>query len=339
MTTVLTSIDRARQYLAKIPGAVSGQGGHNQTFSVACALVNGFALSEYDAYALLSEYNQRCAPPWSERELKHKIASAAMVQHDKPRGHLLGEGKLVENYHQFAHRTKPKVDPATATENFLRGFRCTEFDLWSASPITPPSDWRLGAAVMLPYLWFDTEFMNLNCDYELKPDGKAGIKGSGVILPRNEWTQRLSKAPFEGDAGAWIRMNPTLQRGSGKGGSVCDSDVTAFRFALLEWDDALPLELQLPLLAKLPLPIAAIITSGGKSVHAWVRVDAKDMEDYKADVPRLIDLLTPLGIDGKNKNPGRYSRLPGAQRKIGAQGNGRQRLVYLNPNPAQKAIL
>jgi hypothetical protein len=45
MTGTLPSIDRARAYVAKVPGAVAGQGGHDQTFSVACSLVNGFALN------------------------------------------------------------------------------------------------------------------------------------------------------------------------------------------------------------------------------------------------------------------------------------------------------
>lgn len=69
-------IERARKYIALIPGAVSGQGGHNTTFNVACALVLGFGLSKGDAYKLLHEYNARCEPQWSERELQHKIEDA-----------------------------------------------------------------------------------------------------------------------------------------------------------------------------------------------------------------------------------------------------------------------
>jgi hypothetical protein len=44
-------------------------------------------------------------------------------------------------------------------------------------------------------------------------------------------------------------------------------------------------------------------------------------------------------VDTKNKNPARLSRLPGVVRQIGANGDGRQRLFYLNPQPEQKAIL
>lgn len=69
-------VDRARKYVATIPPAISGQGGHPQTFKVACVLVCGFALNESDALALLTEWNAGCQPPWSERELRHKIRSA-----------------------------------------------------------------------------------------------------------------------------------------------------------------------------------------------------------------------------------------------------------------------
>lgn len=69
-------IDRARAYVAKMPPAVSGQSGHDATFKVACVLKMGFALEDSDALALLSEYNQSCQPPWTERELLHKIKSA-----------------------------------------------------------------------------------------------------------------------------------------------------------------------------------------------------------------------------------------------------------------------
>jgi hypothetical protein len=81
---------RARKYIDKMPPAVAGQHGHQQTFAVAVALVHGFALSDAEAWPILAEYNTRCAPPWSEAELRHKIESAGKLnRHPKPRGHLL----------------------------------------------------------------------------------------------------------------------------------------------------------------------------------------------------------------------------------------------------------
>mgnify|MGYP003334930397 FL=1 len=79
--------DRARLYLQQIEPAVSGQRGHDVTFKAACALLIGFALSIDEARPLLAEWNQGCLPPWSERELDHKLESAEKT--DGERGYLL----------------------------------------------------------------------------------------------------------------------------------------------------------------------------------------------------------------------------------------------------------
>jgi hypothetical protein len=70
-------LEQARAYLVKLPEAVSGQGGHNQTFKAACRLVQGFGLSPEEALPLLGDWNERCQPPWTEQELCHKLADAA----------------------------------------------------------------------------------------------------------------------------------------------------------------------------------------------------------------------------------------------------------------------
>lgn len=70
-------LERASKYLAKMEPSISGQAGHNKCFHAACVLVMGFALTDDEALHLLtSEFNPRCAPPWSERELRHKVAQA-----------------------------------------------------------------------------------------------------------------------------------------------------------------------------------------------------------------------------------------------------------------------
>jgi archaellum biogenesis ATPase FlaH len=69
-------VERARMYLTKLPPAISGQSGHNATFHAACVLVLGFQLSQADALGLMYEYNQRCQPPWTEKELFHKVTQA-----------------------------------------------------------------------------------------------------------------------------------------------------------------------------------------------------------------------------------------------------------------------
>jgi hypothetical protein len=87
--TPLSVIERARRYLDRVPGAISGQAGHNQTFKAACVLVHGFNLGQTEALILLSEWNQTCEPPWTEKELVHKVESADKQEGDRPRGYLI----------------------------------------------------------------------------------------------------------------------------------------------------------------------------------------------------------------------------------------------------------
>jgi hypothetical protein len=87
-------LERAHAYAAKCPAAVSGSDGHGQTFAVACAVLNGFGLSEDETLEVLRRYNERCDPPWNERELRHKINQAAKANHAKPQGHLLDAGTV-----------------------------------------------------------------------------------------------------------------------------------------------------------------------------------------------------------------------------------------------------
>jgi hypothetical protein len=86
-------ISRAIAYLKEVPGAISGRGGHNQTFNAARAVVRGFDLGpDRGLELLLSHYNAKCEPPWTQRELLHKCVDAATVPYDKPVGWLL-EGR------------------------------------------------------------------------------------------------------------------------------------------------------------------------------------------------------------------------------------------------------
>jgi alkylated DNA nucleotide flippase Atl1 len=82
-------ISSARHYLMKMDGAIAGQAGHNQTFKAANVLIRRFGLSIEEAMLLLQEWNQaKCVPPWSERELRHKLEDAAKGA--VPRESLLG---------------------------------------------------------------------------------------------------------------------------------------------------------------------------------------------------------------------------------------------------------
>ena len=125
---------------------------------------------------------------------------------------------------------------------------------------------------------------------------------------------------YNHDAGAWIRFNPM----DGKG--VNNTNVAAYRFALIE-SDTMPLDAQYRMYRKLNLPIAAMVTSGGKSIHAIVHIDAVNAAEYRDRVEMLYTILANKGmvVDMQNKNPSRLSRLPGCIR-----GTNKQMLVETN---------
>ena len=122
------------------------------------------------------------------------------------------------------------------------------------------------------------------------------------------------------EVGAWIRFNPV------DGEGVKNENVTRFKYALVE-SDSMPVADQDAMYRKLELPIAVMVHSGGKSLHAIVRVDASDYNEYRSRVEYLYDFLEKHGVsvDKQNRNPSRLSRMPGVTRN----GN-RQYIVASN---------
>lgn len=125
---------------------------------------------------------------------------------------------------------------------------------------------------------------------------------------------------WKAEAGAWIRFNPV------DGEGVRNDNITKFRYALVESDEKSIAD-QDAIIRKLELPVACLVHSGGKSLHAIVRVDAADYTEYRKRVEFLYDFLEKNGaaVDKQNRNPSRLSRLPGATR-----GGNRQYLVATN---------
>lgn len=115
---------------------------------------------------------------------------------------------------------------------------------------------------------------------------------------------------YNEEAGAWVRINPL----DGKG--VKNENVTDFKYALVE-SDVMEIDEQNAVIRELELPVAVLVYSGGKSLHAIVRIDAVDYNDYRKKVDYLYTVCAKNGleIDRQNKNPSRLSRLPGIIRK------------------------
>lgn len=154
------------------------------------------------------------------------------------------------------------------------------------------------------------------------------VGAGGCRLAANRGQKAVvSELPTRGRCGVWFLSNPVTGNwdamANGKWGRRHWKCVTTFRYAVLESDEA-DESMWLRALVRLPLPIVAIYTSGGKSVHALVRIDATSKAEWDAIVrgkhsgardgarrgTGLIDLVCPLGADGAALTAVRLSRLP-----------------------------
>ena len=189
------------------------------------------------------------------------------------------------------------------------------------SGFTPPAAWDpVGDLITYLELLFepDDRVGYVTNDVWKDADGKW-LPSKGVYdRTAAELIASLKKHPddigatvgdWKPEVGAWIRFNPV------DGEGVKNDNVTRFRYALVE-SDTLPVAEQDILYRKLELPIAALVHSGGKSLHAIVRVDADNYEEYRKRVDFLYDFLEKNGvtIDKQNRNPSRLSRMPGVTR-------------------------
>lgn len=177
----------------------------------------------------------------------------------------------------------------------------------------------------LQVMYEPSEYVGYCTEYKrIEKDGV--IKWAPVGGVFNQTAQDLITAGIgrlNPEAGAHIRINPL----NGQGQS--DDHVTAFRNTLIECDD-LPMEEQIRKIESLNLPVRAIITSGKRSIHAIVAVDADSIEQYRDRVEKTYQICENAGliVDRANRNPSRYSRMPGIMR------NGkRQSLIKANKNP------
>lgn len=116
--------------------------------------------------------------------------------------------------------------------------------------------------------------------------------------------------------GVWISLNPLHSPDEFKGKAASDDDVAEYCYALVECDD-ISREKQWEFMYHLHLPIQSVVWSGGKSLHAVIRIGADfDKVLYKERVSRLYEYLEFMGmpVDKANRNPSRLTRLPGFRR-------------------------
>lgn len=151
---------------------------------------------------------------------------------------------------------------------------------------------------------------------------KAGIKTrtAGSILEALKKGFNNASIKSSSEAGAMIRFNPL------DGAGESDSNVTAYRYALVE-SDVDTIEKQYALIKAMNLPVKFLIHSGNKSLHAIVHIDAESLNQYRDRVNFLYAFCKKNGLtpDEQDKNASRYSRMPGIKR-----GGTYQRIVDRN---------
>lgn len=354
-----TPYERARMWVAKMPPAISDNGGHSATFSVSMVLMQGFDLARHEARAILDEYNQRCEPPWSDRELEHKLNQAdkqpgfTTQSGIQPRGFLRDQGGE-DDREEAAPANAPAPKPAPPKPQFNLEKLERAAGKWAS---TVDLVWLANRSPIDPALVHSAKFLSTL----YKP-------GEKVLVFTNDKTQGeavwpADALPTTGKLGVWFLCQPVTgeflpnPRGKvGPDGSIPPSRrieecVTDWRFMVLESDKAPP-RLWLAALAQLPLRIAAIYTSGGRSIHALVRIDALTKAAWDEAKHAMKAGLIILGADPGAMSAVRLSRLPGTTRqgKLVEKDDGKkvyerfpapapQKLLYLNPEAPLRPLV
>ena len=233
------------------------------------------------------------------------------------------KGKVVR-YNFKKQQQKPPIDGKKARQKIIAiGAGRTEADIWDASPIKIDWPHEEDPLHLLTHLYQSDDLLFMGERYS------PGIMNK-TIRTVAFWKQYFSKGsrtfphiipnPLSGLEGLKKDGKPSLR---------ADSCVKSFRFAVVEFDD-LSHEEQLAFWWAVNLRVVALIDSGNKSIHGWIRIDNVNSEAmWTREVEDVLfkELLIPMGVDGNCKNESRLSRLPGHRRDNGKQ----QRLLYLAP--------
>jgi hypothetical protein len=308
-------IERYENKLREIP-APGGAGCHNFLLSVADYGI----MAEIDENTLFRDIKQNI-PKGSrtieDREITSAIAAACRRYKDGASTHI----------------DLPKPKPIPSTDGKQRFDRLVDesrgaqdVDLWEASPYRIECEYgKDDAIITLGELY--------------KPDEVLFVGPTGE---RNVYTvaDHINAINKAGSVGPHIIPNPMSgelgKTNDGKESYRCDATVIDYRFALVEFDDKSKedqLAFWYSMIKRQAFDIAYIMDSGGKSLHAWIRVNLKSREAWDASVKGYLydkqsGRMAIMGADTNCKNPSRLSRIAGHYRK---EKKAWQRLLYLNP--------
>lgn len=262
-----------------------------------------------------------CSRKWeSFNGNANPVTGATIVQLAKERGMPVAESRALDWDDEISYETDSAEEHVIVNRNWVEG-----------REITPPADWQPQREIIryLETLFGEDE----NVGYVMQSyekDGRFVPANKGAYdRTAGQLIEHLRKCngdigavlgDYNPQCGAWIRFNPLDGRG------IKNENVTEFRYALVESDNV-DIEQQNAIIRELELPVAALVYSGKKSLHAIVRIDAENYEEYRRRVDFLYQICAKNGLspDTQNRNPSRLSRMPGVQR-----GENRQFIVDTN---------
>ena len=286
----------------------AGAGVHSWVMS--CANLAAIAgLSPADAERDILQAMTR--PPSPSAEVGTALAKA--YQEHKPGEHFTPRSIATP---------KPKPLPLTREAFILRGDGATEADWHEASPFR--LDWEPGprdAAALLRVLYRPWEFVFCGERYGGAEDVRTAAEWIAAFDDGRPVPPHFIPNPLTG------REHPLAD---GKLSRRGDSAVAGFLYAVGEMDNLSKPEQLAFWWGFRSAPITALIDSGGKSVHAILRVECETRAEWEAEVEGKLfpRVLVPMGCDAACRNEARLSRLPGHYRR---EKDAWQRLLYLNP--------
>lgn len=174
----------------------------------------------------------------------------------------------------------------------------------------PTPDWRLDFAKLLRALFSPEE----SVEFKKSNTSETTVESVDEILKQADSIKKTMKS-LDGPDGALVGINPV------KGADETDESFR-FRYAVVD-NPNFSLAKQLAYYKALNLPCAALVSTGANSVQAWIKIHAKNREEYDSRVEYLFKTLDSQGfkVNSANTNPSQMVRMPGVLR------NGKQQYL------------
>lgn len=310
-------VERARRYVGSME--LRTETSTMATYNVTRVLLHGFGLAVEEARPILEEWNSRCAVPREPRELEHKLSSTNAQVSQFPRGYLVGDmpshpsaatkkANGVFPKAEVAKKVTFEVEKLQAIAKPLRGVVNLMW-LGNRSSEDPAT---VGHVDFLKLLYAAGEKVLVFTDYFSQGQAVWPAEPVPDHGPLGVW---FLPAPVDG----LYHPNPRSidKDGNARQSRRSEESVTCYRYILLESDKADVWD-WLAFIVQVPLPIEALYTSGGRSIHALVRVDCRTKPEWEAEKKALMPFLMGCVMCGGDRgvlSGVRLSRLPGCWRE------------------------